>query len=462
MIVLLYVADALRSDFLSCYGFSKDTSPNIDELAKDAVLYENAYSTTTWTKPAAASMLTGRYPRELRMLHQMDALPEYEYLLTSLLKQKGYYNLAASANAFFSPDFGFGGFDEFFVLQREKDLVEKGRQAKPTSLKKDRVLEKISIDKLIVPHSQDINRVIYPLLRNRSMPNRFIMAWSADTHAPYYVKGERSFFGNSSDDFIMERDVNRGNLEKVRSLYCDMIRYNDHTFGELMTMLKREGLYDDSLIIFTSDHAECFGEHSSILGRFVVGHGEMPYEELIRIPLIVKYPRNALAGSRCRRAVQLTDIYPTIVKSCNIDSGGIADESLPLDLEQGGLHDDRIIFVESQLQRKGTYFAAVKMGNKKLIKADKNLYLGWNIKRVAKSILERLSIPAEQLYDLGSDPKEQSDIKATNRQDLDTLLGMYHHIRKRCDQRAEEIKEKRREPLAEDIKEQLKALGYVD
>ena len=75
MNILLYVLDSLRPDFLSCYGFNRETSPNIDALAADGVRFENAYSTSSWTKPSAASILTGQHPRAIKMMERLVAMP---------------------------------------------------------------------------------------------------------------------------------------------------------------------------------------------------------------------------------------------------------------------------------------------------------------------------------------------------------------------------------------------------
>jgi len=116
MNIILYIFDALRPDFLGCYGFNKETSPCLDLLARDGIIYENAYSTSTWSKAAVASIITSQFPRSLGMMHEMDIAPEYQNDLPKVLRKYGFQCYAVSANSFFSPNFGFSGFDQFFDL----------------------------------------------------------------------------------------------------------------------------------------------------------------------------------------------------------------------------------------------------------------------------------------------------------------------------------------------------------
>jgi len=439
MIVILYVMDALRPDFLGCYGFTKNTSPNIDALARDSVLYENAYATATWTKASAASIVTSQHPRTLRMMHQMDVMPEYEAMLPKVLKKNGFKTYGISANAFFSPEFGFSGFDEFFVLQKDEKLLKERKEGKKPSHAETKILEKLGIDKIVMVLSEDINEKIFPILED-GKENKFIMAWSVDTHGPYYVRGKKSWFGNSSDDFILEKEVNKENLEKVKSLYCDMIRYNDYHLGKLISKLKKEGLYEDSLIIVTSDHGDSFGDHKTMLGKPIIGHTGIVYEEVIKVPLIIKYPKNKYAGMRCKELVQLVDIYPTILDVCgiqhNIEMEGIslADTNNP--------RKDRVIFVESQLTPESTYSAAIRKGNYKLIKVENKLQMSLNLKKLTKSVLHKLQIPQIQLFNLETDPKERKNLKG--RKDLiKQLLDEYNKRVKICNIKAERILIKR-------------------
>ena len=432
MIVILYVMDALRPDFLGCYGFTKNTSPNIDALARNGVLYENAYSTTTWTKASAASIVTSQYPSSLNMMGQMDVMPKYEGVLPKVLRKNDFQTYSISANVFFSPFFGFSGFDIFFNLQMDEELQKRRRKAEALMLWSKK-------DKLILPLSEDINEKIFPILEDKRDGNKFIMVWSLDTHGPYYVPGSKSYFGNSPDDSILEQDVGK-NLEKVKSLYCDKIRYNDFHFGKLVSKLKKEGLYEDSLIIVTADHGDSFGDHKTILGRPAVGHITTTYEEVIKVPLIIKYPQNKFAGERYEMPVQLVDIYPTILDVCEIKCDGVKIEGISLNSVKKKFNTDRIIFAESQITSKHVYLAAVRIGNWKLIKIEYKFQISLNWRTLAKKLLHKLQIPKIQLYDLSTDREEKIDLYKRNKELASIFLRRYYEVKRTCDERAEEIK----------------------
>ena len=431
MIVILYVMDALRPDFLGCYGFAKNTSSNIDALARDGVLYENVYSTSTWTKPSAASIVTSQYPRTLNMMHLMDVMPNYEGILPKVLRKNGFQTYGISANVFFSPFFGFSGFDKFFDLQMDEELLKKRRKA-------EKMMGLTKIDELIVPLSEDINEQFFPILEDKRDDNKFIMAWSLDTHEPHYVRGDKSYFGNSTDDFIYIRNIGEYNFEKLKSLYCDMIRYNDYHLGKLVLKLKKEGLYEDSLIVVTADHGESFGDHKTTLGRPIVGHGGVVYEEVIKVPLIIKYPQNKFAGERYKMPVQLVDIYPTILDVCGIKCDSINVEGVSLNPMRKKFGKDRTIFAEYVSEY--NYSAAVRIGIWKLIKIEKKFQISLNWRKLAGNILYKLQVPAIQFYDLRTDKGERRNLYKRNKKQISIFLEKYYEIRSNCDKRAREIK----------------------
>jgi arylsulfatase A-like enzyme len=449
MNVILYILDALRPDFLGCYGFTKNTSPNIDALARDSVLYGNAYSTTTWTKASAASIVTSQYPRSLNMMHQMDVMPNYEGTLPKVLRKNGFQTHGISANVFFSPFFGFSGFDKFFNLQMDDELQKKRRKA-------EALMGWAKMDKLTLPLSEDINEKIFPILEDKKRDgNKFIMIWSLDTHGPYYVQGSKSYFGNSTDNFILESDVGKHNLEKVKSLYCDMIRYNDFHLGKLVSKLKKEGLYEDSLIIVIADHGDSFGDHKTIRGRPIIGHIGMVYEEVIKVPLIIKYPKNKFAGERYKMPVQLVDIYPTILDICGIKYDTNKVEGVSLNPMRKKINNDRIIFVESQITPEHVYSAAIRVGNWKLIKIENKFQISLNWRKLAGNILHKLQVPAIQFYDLSTDRKEKRNLYKRNKEQASIFLKRYYEVKSTCDKRAKEIKTQH---LKESTKRRIKRL----
>jgi arylsulfatase A-like enzyme len=141
----------------------------------------------------------------------------------------------------------------------------------------------------------------------------FAFVWSIDTHAPYAPPDDFDKFwvGDNRDAVSGERDSIRGatkeDVPRLLSLYDGEIAYNDYYIGQLIKDLKRLDIYNDTLIIVTGDHGEGFNEH----GLF--SHGNIPYEELIHVPLIMKFPNDEFAGQEITALTDLTDVFPTLL-----------------------------------------------------------------------------------------------------------------------------------------------------
>jgi len=288
------------------------------------------------------------------------------------------------------------------------------------------------------------------------------MVWSVDTHPPFFLRNNKSFFNNYPGDFIRGREVTNQNKEKAKSLYCDMIRYNDTQFGELISEMKKNNLYEDSLIIVAADHGEAFGEHKGILGRPSFGHSGIVYEEMIKVPLIVKYPNKKFAGKHCRAPVQLIDIYPTILDVLHIEKKDIELEGQSLNPLNLDFNKKRVIFTESQVDPLGTYSAAIRIGDKKMIKVDTPFYFGSNLKKIARNILEKIQIPSRQFYNLFFDPLEKKNLEKRERKEVNYFLEKYYEIKERCDIKKRLVGERKKNKVDEEVKKRLRGLGYFD
>lgn len=462
MNVVLYVMDALRADFLSCYGHEFETSPAIDAFAEDAVRYTNAYSTATWTKAAAVSLLTSRHPRSLDMLHQLDVLPEVEYQLPTVLSECGFQTHAVSANTFVSEEFGFSGFDEFTLLQKDPAYQRDRQTAKEDPKSNERrIMDKLGLDEIVTPLSEDVNDELFRILDESRGEDTFAMAWSVDTHGPYFVRGNRSAFGNSQDEILLESEISKENLGEARSLYRDMIRYNDRQFGRLLERLRSEGLYDDTLVILLSDHGESFGDHTSFLGLPIVGHNGVAYEEVIRVPLLIKYPDGRHAGERVDELTQILDVYPTIADVCGVETPDAA-EGVSLDPSSPGPAEDRTIFVESHPLPRQVYTGAVRRGDDKLITVDRDWHWTTDPRTLAGTLLWKFAHPSPQLYDLDADPDERENLSGEQSALTGELLAAFEQRRDELDDDARSIEPRRLDEVSEDTEQHLQALGYME
>jgi len=297
--ILLYVVDALRADHMSCYGFQRRTSPNIDKFSQENALYLNAYSNASWTKPSGASILTGLYPKYHKTMKRDDRLPNEVVTLAEKLQEIGYYTIAFIGNGNLSHVFGLDqGFDlykEFFGTYPYSQHVQS-----------DTINEKVF-------------EFFKEFLSQEERKPLFMLIWTVDPHDPYTPEESvKSLFDIhrytpiDTYDFRLLGKIRNGyirpsksQIEFMKIRYDQEIYFNDKSFGELVNVMKNYGIYDNSVIIFTSDHGEEFFEHGG------VAHGLTLYNDQIKIPLVIKMPE--IEKKIHKERVQLFDIYPTIL-----------------------------------------------------------------------------------------------------------------------------------------------------
>jgi len=273
--VLVIMVDTLRRDRLGCYGYDMPTSPNADALAEDGIRYTRAIPQSSWTRPAVASLLTSRYPQEHGGIDRQSVVREDWDTIASVLSREGYETQGFISNPNCLPDWGFGaGFARYVDIDSRQ-----WRTADDADVVDEAVA---AIDHL-------------------GMTPWFLYVHLMSPHNPYAAHPE---YG---DQFARPSDDDSDPHARARELYDGEIRYADDQIGRLLAHLKQMDRYDDTLIIFTSDHGEAFGEHGH------THHGSSLYQEQVEVPLIVKLPGNAEAGAVDDRLVELVDMPPTIL-----------------------------------------------------------------------------------------------------------------------------------------------------
>jgi arylsulfatase len=451
--VYVYVMDALRPDFLGCYGDMQAESPHIDQLASDALTFENAYAAATWTKPSGAAILCGEYPRAVNMNHTFNILDTSVDLLPQLLQQRGYRTLGVTGQGFISDRFGLGdGYDEY-INMRTKPNANTSRSSSGMT----------SDEALSLPDSIDLNQAICPLISN-SESDVFSLIWSVDTHDPYFVPGEESHFGNTGREYVTTADFDRFIAEhgvgRMMSLYRDMIRYNDAALGDFITHLKDENRYEDSVIIVTADHGEAFGEHGNI------GHAGIVYEEEVRVPLILKLPHERMAGSRIEAPVSLVDILPTI--------GDVLDMSIdkPVDghsLIQTANHGSRdgVIFCETYPNPGFSHSAATRGTRYKRICVDYPDILASSSFREAlknlRSVRQKFVWRTDRIFDLEHDSSEKEPLNV--RAEPESVSAGRSELLQSLDGRSKNRVEANWNPSSQQdnqVQERLRNLGYIE
>jgi arylsulfatase A-like enzyme len=463
MIVILYVMDSLRPDFLSCYGYGKETSPHIDGLAREGVLFTHAFSQSTWTRPAGASLLSSTYPSVHGILTHHDELDPAVPLLPEALKRIGFRTVALSSIGNISPGFGFArGFDRFIELYKEEAVA-----AKREKMKLDgegyRFHFRVNQETVPIATSEDINEYLFPLLEENRDQDLFVLIWSIDTHNPYFHRDPaKAKFSPSANKIFWSREIsmmrNQEDLARLRSLYEDMIYYNDYHIGRLMDKLKERNLFDETLFILMGDHGESFQEHG------VTSHGGIPYDEQIRIPLVMKFPGRLFRG-RVDGLAQQIDVAPTVLDYLHHPGEEmlIQGKSL-LPLLREGREVNEFAFVEYQLKPRLHKAYALRTRDTKYIEmASGKLILQRSLKSMLWPLVWLVAKP-RIFFDLKEDPAERVNRIKDHKGKGEDFHRLVRKILEESKNLARRLKrrKKKKPQVDEQVANQLKAMGYFD
>ena len=313
--ILFIVCDTLRKDVLELYGGEAKT-PNLMRLAEDSQVYENAIAPSPWTYPSHVSMFTGLYLNEHKV-HETTEVKSYkinefhqdlktEYL-AEYLNTIGYTTEGLSANPFVSAfSFFDRGFDSFYTIDprpdtRKTKLMEEAKilgngptEILKTLIKRGRFIDIVRYFNYL-QHMKKLDKLYnYPLEKGASLSNKLIEngIWRSKSFKFLnLMEMHESYETNSHSDeifknFVGMREISKKRVEKLKRKYISAAEYLDGKIGDLIKTVKNEGLYDDTMIIITSDHGQAFNEHGYMY------HEIFLYDEIIRVPLIIKYPNN--------------------------------------------------------------------------------------------------------------------------------------------------------------------------
>jgi arylsulfatase A-like enzyme/Flp pilus assembly protein TadD len=301
--IVLISIDTCRADYLGCYGFGRETTPNIDAVAKQSVLFENVISSFPLTLPAHGSMITGTIPPYHGVHDNLDyRLGDSNVTLAELLKEHGFVTGAIISTFVLDSQFGVSqGFDSF------NDRFEEQHMAGTISERRGHEATRFALEWLD-EHREEIF---------------FLFLHYYDPHTDYVPP--EPFASRFADD-----------------LYAGEIAYTDYCIGQVIERLKMLGLYDSTLVIITSDHGEMLGEHGE------EDHGYFIYQSAIKVPLLFKLP-----GQRRSKIIKdlvgLVDIVPTV---CGFLGIRPPEEVQGEDLSgyfarRSALQKDRYIYTES-------------------------------------------------------------------------------------------------------------------
>lgn len=434
--IIIYVIDALRSDHVGCYGYERNTTPNIDAFATSNTLFKQAYANASWTRPSGATILTGLLPKNHKTATRDSKLPEELITMAELLQVLGYYTVAVNTNGNVGEEYGFSsGFNEFIALKENVDQESIHQRSDVLNQKTFEFLERF--------------------LQHRPRRPLFLWIWSSDPHDPYSPhKSVKEAFNIQQYPSVDKKYRLVDNLAKrikatkfrwpssaekeyLKTLYDQEILFNDKAFGNLIKKLKQKQIYENAIIILTSDHGEEFFDHNWI------GHGKTLFQEQIKIPLIIKAPEIQKGEKDIR--IQHADIFPTLLD--------ILQEEMPHEMDGMSILDmtacqDRPIFAEETVD--GHDLRSILMGDYKLIHNLPDagyLYVSW-----------RELYPYEY-FNLKTDPEEHSNIADFTDINFSYLIQKlayeFSDFRKGLDIKSEKA------TISRELEERLKALGYI-
>ena len=454
MNVLFILVDSLRSDHLGVNGYNRNTSPNIDKLARDGIFFSAAIPTSPRTSPSAGSILTGLYPHShglrlegknmarLKSINVIDRLNKNAATLQQILKSHGY---ATIGNDIEMDDTGIDrGFDEFNLLKWRvlnkikrtlKKTIKRGYQVNPAETLTDFAIKQINKLKgrkfFLYLHYVGLH---WPYTPPKPYDEMFDPNYNGN-HAFNQVNGKIS-----RGDLIFNNTLTNAEIEHAIAHYDGAIRFVDEQIGSLISHLDGLKLRENTLIVLTTDHGECFGEHG-----LYFNHGEYLYEESMKVPLIFSYS-NSLK-KKIGTQVQSTDIMPTVLDILGIE--------LIENIEGNSLMP---LIKENKKTREYT-FAESGMS---FFKEDKRRYIGgikgkWRMIRTDEWKL--IYIPHQQedifeLYNLKEDQKEAKNLFEKKPEISNKLREELFKWMKDSDSE-EDI------DLTEKSKETLRKLGYM-
>jgi len=310
---ILIVVDTLRWDHVGAYGHSRPVTPSIDGLAAEGTRYERAYSPAPWTKPAVASLLTGLYPSSHGVETMAHSLAPGQRTIAEILSENGFRTAAVVSHILLAEKYenGFAqGFDAFLEAA-SKEVVSTPRVTDDAvALLRGFAAESDTSDGrfFLFVHYFDPHFEYLPHPEYAFAPSR---AGRLDgSRGILELREMRDSFTPDEINFLVDR-------------YDEEIRFTDDGIGRLLSTLEELGLADETLVVFTADHGEEF------LERGWLGHTRTLYEELVRVPLVVRNPASRENERVVTHPVSTVSITPSLLEWLGIEAG-ITFEAPPL------------------------------------------------------------------------------------------------------------------------------------
>jgi arylsulfatase A-like enzyme len=523
--ILLIVLDTLRADRLSCYGYPRETSPHIGAFAEGGVLFERAISPAQWTIPAHASLFTGEYPTTHMTNQIYDKHGKDQITLAEVLHREGYLTVGFCDNPLLGVvENGLDrGFEEFYNYCGPLPNRPAIADARPHSL--GRIAQRLarSVDRLTTPvqdlfaHNNLLLRIalhprVVPLwqrlvnfkgntpqslrdvvgyLRTRRRKDAerplFVFINLMETHLPYRPPPRfiRKFAPYYRRDREPHHFMQNYNLEHygwmiplkepltelqdrvINDLYDVEVAYEDHLLRRLFAHLDEPEVRDNTLVIITSDHGEGLNHHN------FVGHSLVAYDDLVRVPLIVRYPRRYPEGKRIFTPVSTRRIFHAVLEAAGIYPAGNSmggSQGAPVDVEGLSLaraldsSDPEAGLVFAEAYTPETLISLMENGDRETIENYRCRLMRRAVYRGNYKLITVGNEP-DELFDVINDPEELDNLigeKPEATAELNELLTEFlteAETRRPANWEASRL---HLDDEDEEILERLRGLGYIE
>ncbi|MFQ5791297.1 MAG: sulfatase, partial [Acidobacteriota bacterium] len=419
--VVLISIDTLRRDHTSLYGYRRRTTPGLENLARQAVVFDDAVSTSSWTLPAHASLLTSLYPSvhgavnlNLRLSDELPGLPR-------LLKEQGFFSQAIVTHLYLARPYGFGeGFDRHFYLPETRAKEVTDRAIGFLRAKGDR-------DFFLFLHYYDPH-------------------WHYDPRPPYDRIFDPLYSGSTTGVWwefkhLAPESIDPRDLQHIVALYDGEIRFTDRQLERLFGEMKGLEVFDKALLVVTADHGEEFLDHGGW------EHQKTLYEEQIRVPLLIKLPGSVEAGRRVKEQVSLIDVAPTVLDILGLSSPPSFQGRSLMPLLGGGDSFPRAAWSETEHTVDGSHKLALRRGA-----AGRKLIF---------SLRGDGEPPVIELYDLRQDAVEKRDLASGAPKEVERAQTRLEHYLALAAERRAETPPSFPVDLSPEQLDKLRALGYV-
>jgi arylsulfatase A-like enzyme len=376
--VLFVLVDTLRADRLGTYGYERDTSPNLDALAATGIRFAQQISQSSWTKCSMASLWTGLYPVRTRVLRAYDVLSEEARLPAEVFREAGFRTAGIWRNGWIASNFGFSQGFEIYLSPRS----ERRRRGR---------VERVESPNFTLDGDDgDILDSAREFLRAYGHERWFLYLHMMDVHQ-YAYSEDSALFGTSYSDS-----------------YDNAIHSVDSLLGILFDELDQMDLRDRTLIVFSADHGEAFGEHDG------EGHARNVYGEVTQTPLILSFPFRLEPGIVDEARSENVDLWPTVLELLGLP---------PLPDVDGRSLVPQIVAAsggETPPDADGVAFAEIDQTWGKNREAPRSMVA---VNQGQWRLMFRAGFPKRsELYDKRADPREQRDVAGEQPEVTETLI----------------------------------------